>query len=219
IIKIPLLENQYLMYGTAIHAALDHYFNRKLNNEIPTLEQLLSDYKSAFKNIGFITREQEEQRFNQGISTLARFFSDDQKTPTIPAAVEIPFEFAENKVKIIGRYDLVCGKGERAEIKDFKTSDVKEQKDANDRIKKSTQMMIYALAWYEKYNIIPKTTLSFLESGLTGSLIFKEKDLEKTKEMIFEVADGIRSGNMTAKPESFQCKMCPYKDICDESCS
>ena len=214
IIKIPLLDNQYLMYGTAVHAALDHYFNRKINGEAPTLDQLITDYKAAFKNIGFITREQEEQRYSQGLLTLARFFADDQKNPTVPTAVETPFEFSENKVKINGRYDLVCGAGEDVEIKDFKTSDVKVQKDADRRIKESTQMMIYALAWYEKYAVIPRTTLLFIESGLTGSLIFKEKDLEKTKKMIFEVADGIRKGNMQAKPDSHQCKLCPYRDIC-----
>jgi DNA helicase-2/ATP-dependent DNA helicase PcrA len=217
IIKIPLLENQYLMYGTAIHAALDHYFGRKIIGEIPTLEQLITDYKTAFKNVGFITREQEDLRYKQGLETLTNFFAADQKNPTIPSAVEIPFEFAENKIKINGRYDLVCGEGENAEIKDFKTSAVKEEKDAKDRIKKSTQMMIYALAWYEKFGVIPKTTLVFIESGLEGSSVFKEKDLEKTKDMIFQVAEGIRKQDMTAKPDARNCQLCPYHDICPES--
>jgi len=217
VIKIPLLENQYLMYGTAIHAALDHYFNRKINGEVPTLEQLLNDYKTAFRNIGFITRDQEDLRFKQGLDTLARFFSEDQKTPTIPTKVEEVFEFSENKVKVNGRYDLVCGAGESAEIRDFKTSAVTEQKDASDRIRKSTQMKIYALAWYEKYGLIPKTTLLFIESGLKGETVYKEKDLEETKEMIMKVADGIRKQDMTAKPDGFQCKQCPYSDICPNS--
>lgn len=217
IIKIPLLENQYLMYGTAVHAALDHYFSHKLRNETPTLDQLLSDYKTAFRNVGFITREQEEFRFTQGVETLSRFYKEDQGNPTVPTAVEEVFEFAENKVKINGRYDLISGKAETAEIKDFKTSSVTEQKDADQRIKKSTQMMIYALAWFEKYKMIPKTTLYFIESGLSGSKTFSIKELEDTKQMIFDVASGIRKNRMTAKPTSFQCKQCPYSDICPES--
>ncbi len=217
VVKIPLLENHFLMYGTAIHAALDHYFNRKINSETPTLNQLIEDYNRAFHSAGFITREQEDQRHKQGILTLTRFFDEDQKNPTIPTKVEEVFEFCENKVKINGRYDLICGTGETAEIKDFKTSSVKTQKDADDRIKKSTQMMIYALAWYEKHKIIPKTTLLFIESDLRGATVFSLKDLEKTKQMIFDVAEGIRKADMTAKPESFQCKQCPYNEICDES--
>jgi DNA helicase-2/ATP-dependent DNA helicase PcrA len=217
VVKIPLLENQYLMYGTAVHAALDHYFNRKIRGEQSTLDQLINDYKVAFKNIGFITREQEELRFKQGIETLTRFYQDDIDNPTIPTQVEAMFEFAENGVKVNGRYDLVCGKDKTAEIKDFKTSNVVEQKDAERRIKESTQMMIYALAWYEKFKVIPKTTLVFIESGLTGTKTFSLKELDETKKMIFDVATGLRANNLTAKPDLFQCKQCPYSDICPDS--
>lgn len=217
VIKIPLLENQYLMYGTAVHAALDHYFSRKLKGEKPTLAQLHDDYTKAFKNVGFISRDQEDLRYQQGLQTLARFLAEDNQKPTIPTDVETPFEFAEKKVKIIGRYDLVVGKDENVEIKDFKTSNVTDQKEADRRIKSSTQMMIYALSWFEKFKIIPKTTLVFIESGLVGSKTFSIKDLEHTKEMIFAVADGIRKNDMSAKPDAYQCKQCPYNDICPES--
>jgi DNA helicase-2/ATP-dependent DNA helicase PcrA len=217
VIKIPLLENHYLMYGTAIHAALDHYFSRKISGEKPTLTQLLEDYDQAFRNVGFITRDQEELRKKQGIETLTKFYDKDHSDPSIPSEVEKIFEFCENKVKVNGRYDLVYGTGENSEIHDFKTSDVKEQKDADRRIKDSTQMMIYALAWYEKFGHIPKTTLYFIESGLKGEITFSKKDLDKTKEMIFEVAEGLRKSDMDAKPDYNNCKMCPYKDICPDA--
>lgn len=217
IIKIPLLENQQLMYGTAIHAALDHYFNRKLKGEKVTLKQLIGDYDRAFKNVGFITREHEEQRHKQGIETLTKFYDEDQQSNEIPSGVEVIFEFFEDGVKINGRYDAIFGSGDKSEIRDFKTSEVKDQKDADRRIKVSTQMMIYALAWYEKNKIIPKTTLHFIESNLKGEIIFKENDLKRTKEMIFKVADGIKDEIYAAKPEMFSCRYCPYRDICKEA--
>ena len=217
IVKIPLLENHYLMYGTAVHAALDYYFSKKLRGGTPTLKELITQFDTAFRNVGFITTEHEDLRHRQGIETLTRFYTDDQKDPTIATEVETPFEFAENKVKINGRYDLIAGTKEKSEIIDFKTSAVDEQKEADRRIKSSTQMMIYALAWYEKYKTIPKTSLVFIESGLIGSRIFNMKELEETKQMIFDVAAGIRKNDMTAKPDQFQCKQCPYSDICPES--
>ncbi len=217
VVKIPLLENHYLMYGTAVHAALDYYFSKKLRGDKPTLKELTAQFDIAFRNVGFITTQHENLRHQQGIETLNRFYADDQKNPTIPAEVETPFEFAENKVKINGRYDLIAGKKDSAEIVDFKTSNVTEQKEADRRIKSSTQMMIYALAWYEKYKVIPKTSLVFIESGLTGSRIFNMRELEETRTMIFDVAAGIRKNDMTAKPDAYQCKQCPYNDICPES--
>ncbi|MEI6144760.1 MAG: PD-(D/E)XK nuclease family protein, partial [Candidatus Berkelbacteria bacterium] len=217
IIKIPLLENQQLMYGTAIHAALDHYFARKIEGEKLTLDQLLADYRQAFHNVGFITREQEELRFKQGLDTLSRFFDEDKKDPTLPSKVEEVFEFLIGDVKINGRFDLVYRSEELAEIRDFKTSDVRQQKDAERRIKDSTQMMIYALAWKSKYGTIPKTTLHFIESGLKGERIFSQNDLENTKQMIADVEQGIRNKELSAKPDMFQCKYCPYRDICAEA--
>lgn len=217
ILEIPLSENHYLMYGTAIHSALGYYFIRIMRNEIPTLKELVSDFEASFRNVGFITREQEEERRRQGIETLTKFYLENKDDNSKPSAVEEPFEFSENNVKINGRYDLVYTTKDDFEIRDFKTSAVKDQKDANSRIKKSTQMMIYALAWFEKHKAIPKTTLYFIESGLKGEIIFSMKDLEATKKMIFEVANGIKSNEMTAKSDKRQCSLCPYKDICPEA--
>lgn len=217
IIKIPLLENQQLMYGTAVHSALNHYYLRKISGENPTLEQLHSDFKNAFRNVGFITREQEELRFNQGIKSLARFYDQDQKENRYPDKIEEPFEFSFEKTKIRGRFDLVYREGEEAEIRDFKTSDVKEQKDADRRISISTQMMMYSLAWKEKYGQIPCTSLFFIESGLKGEKKFSDNDLEKTKEMISAVSLGIKKEEFSAKPNQRQCSYCPYKDICPDA--
>ena len=217
VIKIPLLENHHLMYGTAIHAALDHYFARIIKKEKPTLKQLISDYNLAFKSAGFISREQEDLRRTNGISTLTKFYQEDQNDKKRPTKVEEVFEFNEENAKVNGRYDLIYENKNEVEIRDFKTSDVREQKDADKRIKESTQMQIYALAWYEKYGIIPKTTLYFIESGLKGETTFKPSELEKTRTMIKEVVEGIKKNDMNAKPETFQCRMCPYKEICPEA--
>ncbi len=217
IVKIPLLENHYLMYGTAVHAALDHYFQRKLAGQKPDYKQLISDFKSSFRNVGFITREHEDTRYKTGLETLSRFYNLDQKEPVMPAAVEERFEFSENKIKVNGRYDLIVGKDKEANIIDFKTSKVKDQKDADRRVKDSTQMKIYALAWYEKFGFIPKSTLYFIEHNLQGEVVYKPKQLEKTKEMILEAGEGIKKGKLKATPAQRQCSLCPYSDICPDS--
>jgi len=217
ILKIKLLENSKMMFGTAIHSALDHYFNKKIRDEKVTLQDLFQYYDEAFKNVGFITRKHEENIYNSGKETLVRFYSEDQKEKLIPNSVEESFEFIEGGIKINGRYDLVYKNNGVHEIRDFKTSSLEEQKDANRRIKESTQMMIYALAWYKKYKEIPKTTLYFIEPNLKGEIIFSRKDLEKTTEMIREVERELRANNMNAKPDERQCGFCPYKDICPNS--
>ena len=230
VVKIPLPTNWHFVYGTAIHEAIGRYYARRIRGEKPDLQLLIDDFNQSFVSEGFITREHEEQKKKVGVETLIRFFEEDQKTDLTPEKVEEPFEFSEDNIKINGRYDLIVGKGppatasrkalragEKVEILDYKTSDVKDQKDADRRIRESTQMKIYALAWCEKFNAIPKTTLFFIESNLKGEKIFEKKDLDKTKEMIFEVAKGIKLNDFKAKPDIRQCSLCSYKDICPNS--
>lgn len=217
VVKIPLPSSQQFMYGNAIHAALDHYFSRIINKQKPKLQSLLEDFEIAFKNEGFITREQEEQRRKQGIETLKRFFKEQQLNPTKPTSVEEVFEFTLDDVKVNGRFDLVAKAGDKTEILDFKTSDLREQKKADERLSKSIQMKIYALAWQKKYGTIAKTTLHFIEPNLIASREFKPKDLEKVEQIILNASRGIRKADFGPNPDTYQCRGCPYRDICPDS--
>lgn len=206
------------MYGTAIHEAVGRYHARKMSGEKPDLQSMISDFEQSFVSEGFITREQEQERKRKGLETLAKFFNEDQKNKFIPDAVEENFEFRAGNVLVRGRYDLVV-KGEGGEVLDFKTSEVDSQKDADSRASKSTQMKMYALAWQSKYNAICKTTLIFIESDLKATKKFSQKDLDKTQKMIENVAEGIKKEDFKAKPNPFQCRNCPYKNICPNSLS
>lgn len=217
VVKIPLPASQQFMYGNAVHGALDHYFGRVLNGEKPTLDSLLQDFETAFKNEGFITRDQEEGRKKQGIETLVRFYNEQQKLPTKPSSIEESFEFNVDNIKINGRFDLVSKSGKEVEILDFKTSNVTDQKKADDRMRQSTQMRMYALAWFNKYGVIPKTTLHFIESNIRAERLFKQEELEKTSQMITKAAQGIKKGDFKADPDQYQCRGCPYRDICPQS--
>lgn len=216
VVRVPLPGNWHFMYGTAIHEAIGRYYARKLKGEKPDLKSMVEDFEQAFRSEGFITRTHEEERKRRGLETLSRFYDEDQKINFKPDAIEESFEFRVGNVVVNGRYDLINKSGE-GEIFDFKTSEVDDQKDADSRMTKSTQMKIYALAWQARYNTIPKTTLIFIESDLRASKVFKQADLDKTEEMVAEVAKGIGANDFTPKPDKRQCQFCPYKDSCDDS--
>jgi DNA helicase-2/ATP-dependent DNA helicase PcrA len=216
VIRVPLPGNWHFMYGTAIHEAIGRYYARKLKGEKPALQSLVEDFEQAFRSEGFITRSHEEERKRKGLETLSRFYDEDQKINFMPDAIEESFEFRVGKVIVNGRYDMVL-KGENGEIIDFKTSDVDDQKEADRRVRESTQMKIYALAWRDKFNKVPKTTLVFIESDLRSGKVFKDSELEKTEELVIEVAKGIEENNYKPKPDKRQCNYCPYKDSCEDS--
>ena len=217
VVKIPLPTNWHFAYGTAIHEAIGRYYSRKISGLKPDLKSLIGDYEQAFVSEGYITREHEEQRRKKGIETLTKFFDEDKKLNLMPAKVEERFEFELRGARVTGRYDLITGKGESVEIRDFKTSDVKDQKHADQRVKDSIQMMIYALAWRKKHDVTPETTLVFIESDLTATKKIATEEISEIENIIENVARGIKDGNFKAKPDSRQCTLCSYHDICPES--
>lgn len=251
ILKIPILQHHSVVYGSAIHQAVAFYFNRKLNHQPVSLDDLIKIYENAWENSGFITREHEEKRFEAGKKALKEFFEKEEKLNQLPISVEEPFEFVlpfvsissskkgkkdreEFKIKIKGRYDAVyrfdrsdrsdksdrsdrSDKSDYIEIRDFKTSEVGEQEKADDKAKKSRQLSIYALAYQQNNKYLPDAvSLYFVDTGTIGRAKKTEKDLEKTKKEIEEVARGIKNNDFAADPDWQQCNFCAYSQICPD---
>ena len=102
-----------------------------------------------------------------------------------------------------------------AVIIDFKTSEIKTQKDADKRTKESMQLALYALAYKNVFGQLPKAVqLYFLELGIIGNNGIEESDLEKIKDKIRQVSQGVRDRNFAATPAYMACTYCAYNQIC-----
>ena len=100
-----------------------------------------------------------------------------------------------------GRWDRVDIRDGDVVIVDFKSSEVRQQKDADRRVKESLQLSIYVLAYHKIFQQIPTTIeLHFLETKLIGRATVTDKTLNKAIENIKEAACGIRSRNYNPKP-------------------
>ena len=100
-------------------------------------------------------------------------------------------------------------------IVDYKSSDVTDQKKADQRARESLQLKIYSLAQFEMTGRLPaRVELRFLESGLVGRHTPTEVDLAKARDAIAEAARGIRHREFEATPEYQACRYCPYNQIC-----
>jgi len=201
-----------------LHQAVQAYFTAKKNQQKFTEKQLLDTFANNWSSEGFISRAHEEQRLAAGKAALKKFYKDEKKRGRVPKLVEEEFIVLEDKIQIKGRLDLVEEAKGKTYIVDFKSSEVKTQKEADRRVKGSLQLSIYALSWFKKYGRIPDfLELYFLESGLVGSTIIKEEDLKETWKEINEVAAGIRVADYRAKPNYRACSYCPYNEICPSS--
>ncbi len=215
ILQVPIREHHTVIYGKALHDAVQAYFRHKMRGKPVTREELWAVFEGSWVSRGFLSREHEERRLEAGRQTLSRFYDREEEAGTIPTYVEREFGFTLGRDRVIGRWDRVDVSGEQVVIIDYKSSDIRQPKEATRRARESLQLAIYALAYRQMYSQIPtRVELHFLESGLIGATQETEEEIEKTAEIIKEVAAGLRARDYTAKPSYMACGYCAFREIC-----
>ncbi|MBI3995138.1 MAG: UvrD-helicase domain-containing protein [Nitrospirae bacterium] len=219
LIRPPVPRPPTVMYGSALHAAAQAYLRQKMAAGRMPLDHVLQVFRNAWVNDGFLSREHEEQRLAAGEETLRRFLEREEASGVVPAAIEKSFKFfigpGREAVKVTGRWDRIDETGGEVCVIDYKSSNVRTQKKADEETKKSLQLSIYALAYREQHGKIPdRLELHFLESGRIGRTRKTDRDLEKTIALIQKVASGIKAGDFGPRPSYMACRYCAYQEIC-----
>jgi len=218
ILRVPLLPNHAIIYGSALHKAVQIYSVAKLNKQPFTEKDLLKVLEKSWSPQGFISREHEEQRLAVAKKSLQEFHQRELASNRLIKYVEEEFSIPKENVIVRGRWDRVDEVAGKIHIVDYKSSEVKEQKKADQKAKTSMQLNIYALVWQEKFGELPhQVELHFLESGLIGAITPTQKGVGSTWDKILTVEEGIRAGNFKPKPSAFTCNYCAYSEICPAS--
>lgn len=215
ILRVPLMPHHTIIYGKAIHEAIKEYHKNKMNDLSMTAEDVIQVFCKSWVSEGFISAEHERQRLEAGKQALRNFYSKQEKSPYSPTYIEKEFSFVIDYDRIIGRWDRVDIRDGNVYIVDFKSSEVRKQKDADNRAKSSLQLAIYALAYETIYEQRPVAAeLHFLETDIVGTTLIDDKMLNKARESIKEAASGIRKRDYTANPGYMNCKYCAFSDVC-----
>ncbi len=215
ILRIPLRQHHAVVYGDTLHKAVEFYLRRRAAGNYTSLEAFLQAFENAWRNEGFLTREHEEQRKRAGVTALTRFYHEEEASGQKPTDVEREFGFDVGFDRVRGRFDRVDETPAGLVIVDYKSSDVTDQKKADQRARESLQLKIYALAQHEMTGRLPaRVELRFLETGLVGSQVPTAEDLLEARASIAEAARGIRRREFRATPGYQICRYCPYNQIC-----
>jgi DNA helicase-2/ATP-dependent DNA helicase PcrA len=217
VLRVPIMSHHSVVYGKALHDAVQEYHRRKVSGRPVTADDLIEVYKGSWRSEGFISREHEQMRFQAGERALRSFFASQEASGILPTYVEKEFSFQVDGLSIKGRWDRVDVRDKEVSVIDFKSSEVEAQEDADKRTKGSLQLSIYALAYKTIYGKLPdKVQLHFLESGLIGTAKKKDKDMDKLLETIRDAASGIASQSFGATP-GWHCRYCAYMIICEDA--
>jgi DNA helicase II / ATP-dependent DNA helicase PcrA len=108
VLRVPLVPHHSIIYGAALHAAVQEFHKRHARGEVMDEASLFAAFENAWKNEGFLSREHEEARLDAGRRALRRF-REEQLEPgaVIPAYVEREFTFLLDGDRIRGRWDRV----------------------------------------------------------------------------------------------------------------
>jgi DNA helicase-2/ATP-dependent DNA helicase PcrA len=225
LLRVPIREHHSVVYGKALHEAISFYLRRRLATAAPgakgpearpaTEAEVLEVFQGAWQSVGFLSRDHEELRLEEGRRILRRFVAEQERSGHAPTAVERPFAFLLGTNKIVGRWDRLDERDGQVTIIDYKSSAVHDQKEADRKARESLQLSIYALAYREMHGRIPEAVeLHFLESELIGTAQKGERDLGETQETVRQVARGIRLRDFTATPGYMPCSYCAFREIC-----
>jgi DNA helicase-2/ATP-dependent DNA helicase PcrA len=215
VLGIPIRRHHAVVYGSTLHTVVEHYLRRRVAGLFTPLEDLLAVFEREWRNEGFLTWEHEEARKAAGRVAITRFWHEEEASGTKPTYVEREFAFTLGRDKVRGRWDRVDESDSCTVIIDYKSSDIRTQKEADKRVLESLQLKIYALAWKEAFGRLPEQVeLRFLESGLAGRHTPTAEDLAEAEAAIHAAAAGIRAREFTATPSYQVCRYCAYNQIC-----
>ncbi len=220
ILKVPIRQHHSVIYGSAIHQAIKRYNTARHVGEEISLAEVQEAFRKAWQTEGFLTREHEELRYQEGLQALAEFYAHAQAEESTPTYIEQHFSFVDGGVKVVGVFDRIdipdVDSPQDGLIIDYKTSQVKNQQDADKKTKASRQLAIYALAYEHLFKALPAALeLRFLTPKLfIGRVAPTEKALDKARAEIEKAAGGIRAERFPAEPSYFACTYCPYRTIC-----
>jgi DNA helicase II / ATP-dependent DNA helicase PcrA len=219
VIRIPTAVSHQLVYGKALHAAVQAFHRRQMAGRPMPLAELHAELDAAWESTGFLTQQHEDARKAAARDALERFWSAQQADPANPTAVEQEFAVPFGRDRLRGRYDRVDTDADgRVTITDYKSSDVRDPATASRRARESLQLGIYGLAWEAQHGRPPDDlALHFLESGIEAHGAPSPKRLARAAEQVTTAADGIRAGSFEATPSPTRCGYCPFREICPDA--
>ena len=218
VLNVPTPAHHALAYGRALHEAAAFFHVRAATGSPPSEEELLATYARAWTSDGFLSREHEEARFEAGRRALIAFRATQLAEQPQVVAVERPFEFTLEGVRIRGRLDRVDETADGPVIIDYKSSDVSDQARADGRARDSLQLQVYAMAHEALHGQPPReVALHFLGSGVVGRTRPDPTRLARARAKVVAALDGMARGEFEPRPNPVACGYCPYRQMCAAS--
>jgi len=226
--KLPeLTVSAALLFGGAIHAALEHYFREKLTGRSTGLDKLMHCYRLCWqaeaddRELLFAKGEDPDSLHALAERMLAAFLASPAAKPQgqiVGVEEELRTELAPGLPPLLARIDLLLDTGDALRIVDFKTARTRwsEQKAQE----AAEQLWLYAKAARE---LLPGRELQLEFLILTKAkqpavqslpVPFDEPNLHRVRQTAAAVWQAISARIFYPAPSPLRCPTCPFANPC-----
>jgi DNA helicase-2/ATP-dependent DNA helicase PcrA len=230
VLRAPVLMREAAHYGTAMHYALERYFERMRTHreqEFPPVEVLIEGFEQEMeRRRGFFARREFERRLEAGRYNLQQYFEAHRSNwPTNVLMEYRPRNVEIDGVPVTGSIDqLIQLNADQARVVDFKTGSQQKSKLRRPTEKNPNggsywrQLVFYKLL-YENYpgntRTVTSGTISYLEPDKTGampeaSISYQPQDTATVRKLVREVYAAIQEHDFFTGCGETECPWCNF---------
>jgi len=223
ILRIPTPPSGAAAFGSAIHETMRDFYQRVLEGQDPTQEDLLKILAENWVSQGYSSKNQEEKYKKEGEKILRAFYEKTYDRKTKPKCLEQVFSVKiSSGLKVGGKIDRIDLTDQGLEVIDYKTGSASSKKD----VSKDLQLTIYALVatdgTLECMGILDKTPLPeevkvsfyFFDNQEKVSAVRTREELEQVKKELIAKAEEISKSDFSPAPGKM-CDFCDYRLLCE----
>ncbi|MEX0910234.1 MAG: ATP-dependent DNA helicase, partial [Candidatus Paceibacterota bacterium] len=231
LIRLPETKSKHLLYGTAVHDALEKFFNLyKADQKLPPKKILLKFFNQALNNTPLSASDLKEVK-ERGEVALAGYYDTYNLswTSNVITEYKVTIPNIQREVFITGKLDkleLLNG-GQSVNVVDYKTGGVRSRNDIEGKTKTSTGNIKRQLAFYkllldkdeEQKFVLESAEVDFIEPNNRGvykkeKFILELNEIEELEQIVVETIDSILDLTFWNKQcDDKNCEFCQLKQV------
>ena len=236
--KTPKPKGKPLVFGSAVHSALEKFYKQKQKNKPVDLAYLLIQFELALKK-ELLTDEQFNEMLREGKSILTIYYQtyEDELNAELETPIYLEKWFGsgfsrpllDDQIHLSGKVDkmIVSDVSDKlVKIVDYKTGRPKSRNDILGKTKNSKGDLYRQLQFYKLLVDLDKNfnyTVSEVELDFIGNRRYKPKretfeitdsDVENLKQTIREVYKNIHDLKFNKTDDYTVCETCDYRYHC-----